>query len=177
MTQGSGYRYERVNVRPGFVTIEQGRFGRKHRAYFSEGPTPDREEYREGSEEWKHVCDAQSIRYDLKDTRTGEIVRLDELLGLLYYASARPGSALHGLGSLAHDQNIHVYVAIPAERGDGRRENLPLEKISALNFAFNERLRTREKMILILPDHFGVYKDLTYGEIMIDFGMTSMEAS
>lgn len=177
MTQESGnHRYERVNIRPGFITIEQGRFSRKHRAYFSEGPTPDREEYREGSEEWKHVTDAQSVRFDLKETDSGKVIKLDDLLGLMYYASAKPESQLHQMGSLAHDNNIHIYVAIPVGRKDGKHENLSREKISALNLAFNEQLQNREKMILILPDQFGVYKELTYGEIMVDFEMTSMEA-
>ncbi len=177
MTERSGsYRYERVNVRPGYVTIEKERFSRKLRAYFSEGPSPAREEYREGKEEWKPVADAQSVRFDLKDTRTGEIIKLDELLGLLYYACTKPGSDLYRMGELAHERNIHVYVAIPCETGAGHRENLSLMKLSVLNYAFNERLKTREKMILILPDYFQLYQDLTYGEIMIDFGMTSMEA-
>ncbi|MFH1016586.1 MAG: hypothetical protein V1798_00210 [Pseudomonadota bacterium] len=174
--QSGSYRYERVNVRPGYVTIEKGRFGGKLRAFFSEGPSPAREEYREGNEEWRHVADAQSVRFDLKDTRTGEIIKLDELLGLLYYAGAKPDSDLYRLGELAQERNIHVYVAIPCDMGTKDRENLPLQKLSALNFAFNERLKTREKMILILPDYFGLYQDLTYGEIMIDFNLTSVEA-
>jgi hypothetical protein len=169
------HRYERVNVRPGFVTIEKGRFKHQLRAYFSEGPSPAREEYREGTEEWKHVADAQSVRFDLRDTRTGEVVKLDELLGLLYYACAKPKSDIYKIGELAHGANIHVYVAITCETGTGKRERLSLEKLSVLNYAFNERLLTKDKMILIMPDNFGLYQDLTYGEIMIDFGMTSME--
>jgi hypothetical protein len=44
-----------------------------------------------------------------------------------------------------------------------------------LNRAFNERLRTADKKILILPDYFGLYKELSYGQIMLDFGLTAME--
>ena len=44
-----------------------------------------------------------------------------------------------------------------------------------LNKAFNSRLRTPDKKILILPDYFGLYKELSYGQIMLDFGLTAIE--
>ena len=49
------------------------------------------------------------------------------------------------------------------------------EKLRVLNATFNERLRTGGKKILILPDIFDLYKTMSYGQIMIDFGLTSME--
>ncbi len=164
-------RYERVNVRPGYVVIEEEGTSGRHRAYFAEGATAPREDYMEGGRMWSHCADGQAIRFDLKDIRTGEVTKFDELLGLLYYASAKPGSDLHKIGELAHDRNIHVYVAITSEKP------LSIEKLAILNHAFNERLRTPHKMILILPDNFDLYHDLTFGEILVDFGMTSMEAS
>jgi hypothetical protein len=44
-----------------------------------------------------------------------------------------------------------------------------------LNRAFNGRLQTKDKKILILPDYFGLYKELSYGQIMLDFGLTAIE--
>jgi hypothetical protein len=171
------YRYERVNSRPGHVVIEEEGTSGRHRAYFSEGPTPPREDYLEGGRMWSHCADAQAIRFDIQDTRTGEVTKFDELLGLMYYATANPGSDIFKLGELAQARNLHVYVAITEQKADGTPKTLSLEKLGILNHAFNERLRTPNKMILILPDNFGLFRDLTFGEIMIDFGMTSMEAS
>ncbi|MFH1263027.1 MAG: hypothetical protein V1495_06240 [Pseudomonadota bacterium] len=172
-----GYRYERVNARPGFVVIEEEGGTGRHRAYFAEGSTAPREDYQEGGRRWSHVADAQSVRFDLRDTRTGEVTKLDELLGLMYFASAKPGSDFHKIGELALGRKIHVYVAVTAEGKGGVPKPLSLEKLQALTQAFNERLLTQNKMIVILPDHFDVYRHLTFGEIMVDFGMTSMEAN
>jgi hypothetical protein len=102
-------------------------------------------------------------------------VRFDELLGLLYYGCCKPDSELYRIGELALSNKIFIYVAIAYEAPDGSRLDIPLEKLEVLNKAFNGRLRTKDKKILILPDYFGLYKELSYGQIMLDFGLTAIE--
>lgn len=169
-------RYQMVNIRPGYVIIEQERFSRAERSYFSAEPTPPREEYREGEKIWQFDTMAQSIRFDVRDHQTGEVIPYDELLGLLYYGSTKADSDIHRIGLLAHESRISIYIAITHEAPDGSRLNISMEKIRILNALFNDRLVSRDKKILILPDLFDLYKAVTYGEIMIDFGLTSMEA-
>jgi len=77
---------------------------------------------------------------------------------------------------VAHENGVSVYVAIAYENPDGSVRALAPEKIRVLNALFNDRLRTPGKKILILPDVFDLYKTMSYGEIMIDFGLTSLES-
>ena len=168
-------QYEMVNVRSGHVIIEHDVLSRAARSYFSPEPTPPVEEYWEGQRIWKFWGAAQSIQFDVRDNESGEVIPFRELLGLMYYGCCREESDIRRMGEIAHDLRISVYIAIAAEGADGTRLDLPNEKIRVLNRLFNERLRTPDKKVLILPDLFGLYKEISYGQIAIDFGLTSME--
>lgn len=168
-------RYEMVDVRPGFVIIEREMYSQAARAYFSAEPTPPKEPYREGGQVWGFWEMAQSLRFAVKDTATGEVTRFDELLGLMFYGACEPASDLYQIGDLAVDNKISIYVAITYEAPDGSRLNIHMDKIRLLNRLFNDRLRSRDKKILILPDLFGLYRELTYGQVMLDFGLTALD--
>lgn len=167
-------RYEMVNVRPGYLMIEQENHTLARRSYFVAERTPPLEEYREGSQFWKPQEAAQTFQFDVRDTKTGEVVPFGELAGLLYYACCAKESAVYQMGDLAHDQRVSLYVAITTESEEGPAL-MPLEKIRVLNALFNERLTSPRKKVLILPDLFGLRREITYGQIAIDFGLTSME--
>jgi hypothetical protein len=175
MSETAKHRYEMVNVQPGYVIVERDLFSRNVRAYFSAEPVPPKEEYREGHHIWKYSGMAQSFQFDIRDNTTGEIIKFRELLGLLYYGCTQPDSDIHRIGEIAHENRISIYIAITYESQEGSRVNIAPEKIKILNATFNERLQSRNKKILILPDLFGLYKAVSFGEIMIDFGLTSME--
>jgi hypothetical protein len=168
-------RYELADVEPGYVIIEREMYSKAARSYFSAQPVPPKEPYREGHKVWAFWEMAQSFRFSVRDNQTGKVVKFDELLGLLYYACCDRDSDLYRIGELAHELRISIYAAIAYEAPDGSRLDIPLEKLAILNKAFNERLRSRDKKILILPDYFGLYKKLSYGQIMLDFGLTAME--
>ncbi len=173
--QARNCRYQMVNVRPGHIIVEHDLLSRAVRSYFSDEPVPPVEEYREGKRIWQYAGMAQSFQFDVRDERTQEVVPFRELLGLLYYGSCKEGSVIRRIGELAHENKISIYVAITYEAPDGSSRILPEDKLRILNQLFNERLRTPDKKILILPDLFDLYKTMSYGEIMIDFGLTSME--
>jgi hypothetical protein len=168
-------RYELVNIQPGYVIIEREMYTKAARSYFSPEPVPPKEPYREGAQVWASWETAQSFRFAVRDNVTGAVVKFDELLGLLYYACCKPDSDLYRIGELALENKIFVYVAITYEAPDGSRLNISLDKVALLNRVFNERLHTRNKRILILPDYFGLYKELSHGQVMLDFGLTSMD--
>ncbi len=166
--------YEMVNVRPGYLMIEQENHTLARRSYFAAERTPPLEEYREGAQFWKPQEAAQTFQFDVRDTRTGTVVPFGELVGLLYYGCCARDSIIHQIGDLAHDQRISIYVAITVESEKGS-EPLPLAKVRVLNALFNERLTSPGKKVLILPDLFGLRREITYQQIAIDFGLTSME--
>jgi hypothetical protein len=105
---------------------------------------------------------------------TGEVARFHELLGLLYYACLEPGSPLHRIGEVAHAVGVSIYIAITYDSPDATPCEVPASKLEWLNRAFNDRMRTPGKKILILPDLFGIQKQVSSGRIMLDFSLTTM---
>ena len=168
-------RYEMVNIQPGYVIVEHERFSHAARSYFSAEAVAPKEEYWEGKQVWSFAGMGQSFQFDLRDNASGTITPFRELLGLLYYGCSNEDSDIHRLGALAHEMDVSVYVAITYEAPDGSRLNISMDKIRILNQLFNERLKSPGKKILILPDLFNLYKEISYGQIAIDFGLTSME--
>jgi hypothetical protein len=167
-------RYELVHITPGYVIIEQARHSGAARSYFCAEAVEPKEEYREGDDFWRFVTSAQSFRFDIRDSVEGTVTEFPELLGLLYWGACDPTSELYRIGELALDNRISVYVAITYEAPDGSPRVISDDKIRLLNGVFNERLQTKGKKILILPDLFGLYRKLSHGQLMIDFGLTSM---
>jgi hypothetical protein len=175
MSASAAFRYEMVNVQPGYIIVEHDLFSRAARSYFTTEPPLPREEYREGRHTWRAAGMGQSFRFDIRDNSTGETISFKELLGLLYYAVCSEDSEIYQIGRLAHENNISIYVAITHEGSTGMKSTMSADKLRILNATFTERLRTGGKKILILPDIFNLYKTMSYGQIMIDFGLTSME--
>ena len=126
-TEPTTRRYEMVNVRQGYLIIEQENHTFARRSYFAAERTPPLEEYREGDQFWKPHEAAQTFQFDVRDTTTGEVVPFGELVGLLYYACCAKGTAVHQMGDLAHDQQISLYVAITTEGAGGLRASAPRE--------------------------------------------------
>ena len=171
-----GHRYQMVNVRPGYVMVEHEVFSKQQRSYFSTEAIPPVEEFREGQKIWKFSGMAQSFQFDLCDGETGEVTKFDDLLGLVPYTGCRDDSDVFRLGELAQSERIWIYIALTFRPLDAARQEAWLAKLRILNRYFGERLKTPNKKILILPDYFGLYKEFSHGQIMADFGLTSMEA-
>ena len=170
-------RYEMVNVRGGHVIIEHDVCSRAVRSYFAAEPNPPVEEYWEGRRLWRHWGAAQSVQFDVRDTTSGEVIPFRELLGLMYYGCCREDRDLRRIGELAQEHRISIYVAITYETAEGEPTRLPQDKAAVLNALFNDRVKDKSKKILILPDLFNLYREMTYGQVMIDFGLTAMAES
>ena len=174
MSPGASPRYELVDTVPGFVIVERASPSGRSRCYFCAEATPPKQAYREGTEEWYFKEAAQSLQLAVRDNLTGAITRFDELLGLLYYGCLEPQSTLHRIGEIAHAVGISLYIAIAYESPQGKPLELSAAKITMLNRAFNDRLRTRGKKILIVPDLFGLFGQVSHGQLMLDFGLTDL---
>ncbi len=173
--ESHAYRYEMVDVRPGYIVVEHELKSKAMRAYFSPDPVAPIEGYREGNRIWQHTATAQSLRFSIRDAETGQVTPFDELLGLAFWGSCPKDSEVFELGDLAQENKVSIYVAVTAETDEGKAVPLATEKLRVLNRYFNERLRSREKKILILPDRFGLYREFSHGHIMVDLGLTAME--
>jgi len=172
----AGFRYEMVNVRPGYIIVEHEVFSRMMRSYFSTEEIPPIEEYREGPRIWKFSGMAQSFRFDLADSWTGELIPFDDLLGLVPHTACERDSDIFRLGEFAQEQRIWMYVAVSHRQVEPAAMGEWIDKLKALNRYYGERMRTPDKKVLILPDYFGLHDKFNHGQVLADFGLTSMEA-
>ena len=174
MSPGASPRYELVDTVPGFVIVERASPSGRSRCYFCAEATPPKQAYREGPEEWYFKEAAQSLQFAVRDNVTGEVARYPEVLGLLYYGCLAPGSQLRRIGEIAHAVGVSLYVAITYDGPDGQPCEVSPAKLEWLNRAFNDRLRTPGKRVVILPDLFEIGKQVSSGQLMLDFSLTSM---
>jgi hypothetical protein len=175
MSQGTNPRYQLAQIEPGFVVVERATPSNRSRCYFCAEATPPLEEYREGDDEWHVKEAAQSFRFSVLDTVTAEVKHFHELLGLLYYACLGSDSPLYRIGEVALSVGISIYIAITYESPTGTPLEIPAEKLEWLNRAFNDRIRSPSKKILILPDLFGIQKQVSNGQVMLDFSLTTLD--
>jgi hypothetical protein len=174
MSQATSPRYELVDTVPGFVIVEHSSPSNRSRCYFCAEATPPKQTYREGGEEWYFKEAAQSLQFSVRDNATGEVARFPEVLGLLYYGCLAPDSKLRRIGEIAHSTGVSIYIAITYDGPDGKLCEISPTKLEWLNRAFNDRIRTPGKKILILPDLFDIQQQVSRGQIMLDFSLTTM---
>ena len=174
MSEVPSPRYQLVDIVPGFVIVERAAPSNKFRSYFCAEATPPKEAYRERDQEWHFEEAAQSFQFSVRDNLTGKVARFHEVLGLLYYACLEPGSQMHRIGEVAHSVGVSIYIAITYDSPDGTPCQVPADKLEWLNRAFNDRIRTPGKKILILPDLFGIQQQVSSGQIMLDFSLTTL---
>ena len=168
-------KWEMINIRTGYIIYESSYPNSYTRCYFSEEEVEPVEEYKEGEEFWKFAGSAQSVRYDLKDAVTGEVVELKELLGIMFPDGKKCGGEIATLQDIAEPQQIFIYLALCFRGTHGEEIELSDKQIQALNEYFNDRLYTPGKKILILPERFGGPPERLFGHILVDVGLTSME--
>lgn len=174
MSEASRPRYELVDTVPGFVIVERASPSGRSRCYFCAEPTPPKQAYREGTEEWTFKEAAQSLQFAVRDTATGEVARYPEVLGLLYYGCLEPGAKMRRIGEIAHAVGVSIYIAVTYDGPDGKPCEVSASKLEWLNRAFNDRLRTPGKRVLVLPDLFEIGKQVSSGQLMLDFSLTNM---
>jgi hypothetical protein len=175
MGNESTHKWSMINVKPGYIIYEDCFQTRAIRSFFSPGTVEVVEEYQEDGHFWKFAGSAQSIQFDMKNNETGEVVPFKELMGLLMCTGCDAACPLYSIEELGYKQNVWVYVALSHYAPDQKKNKLPLEKIDILNEFFNERIRTPEKKILIVPHHLSLPPDKCYGEMIRDVGLTEME--
>ncbi|MCK5342864.1 MAG: hypothetical protein KAR20_05640 [Candidatus Heimdallarchaeota archaeon] len=169
------HQWEMINIRTGYIIYESSYPNSFTRCYFSEEEVEPVEEYKEADEFWKFAGSAQSVRYNLKCAKTSKIVKLDELLGIMFPDGKKCGGDIEVLQRISEPQQIFIYLALCFRGAKGEEMELTNEQLQALNEYFNDRLRTPGKKILILPERFAGPPERCFGHILIDVGLTSME--
>jgi len=168
-------QWEMINVKRGYIVYENSFPSGLIRCYFSFEDVAPLEEYRDKEEFWKYVGSAQSIKFDLKCKETGEVVELKELMGIMYPDAEDDSHPLFMIQRLAEHSQVFVYIALGFRDPKLKGEQFTIEQLTALNEYFNNRIKTPNKKILILPESICGDPSKCKGEILTDIGLTSFE--
>ena len=167
--------WEMTNIRFGFIVYEKCYQTDELRTYFTTEDNPilgDR--YREGKRHWTRMENAQSFQFDLKCKRTGELVKFDDLMGLMYCTGCMSDCELDRLRQQHEAERTMVIVAF-GFFPQALTKPIPQNKLDILTDFFNQRRDTSRSKIKVLP--FNLIKDLNRcrGEFLHDVDMLSQQ--
>jgi hypothetical protein len=168
------HTWEMVNIKPGFIISEKCHHCGRISTYFSYDKSPPLEEYREGTHFWNVMESAQSNRYDLKCTKCGELVMLDELLGLMMCTSC---DSLCDAGKLMKElepERTWVYVAFGYLPAHEKKQLSPVQ-IQHLEEYFNQLRKSSKSRIKIVSSSKVRDISMCFGQIIRDIDMLSLQ--
>lgn len=167
--------WEMINIRFGFIAFEKCFHCNQIRTYFSAEETPDPgEEYREGEHFWIGVENAQSFMFDLRSKDSGEVVKFDDLMGLMHVTSCPADSKLAEVLKQSEAGRTMVLVAfgfLPQEP----TPSVLADKLGILTDYFNQRRDPSRPKIMIVPSTLMGDVSRCHGDFIHDIGMLSEE--
>lgn len=174
-TQQCAHQWEMVNTWPGFILTETCHKCSLVSTYFSREDNPPLEEYRDGEHFWNVMCNAQSIRFDLKCRSCNTLVTYDELSSLMLCTDCKTDCKVSGLLKKYSEENIWIYVAF-GFRPFPEKKQLSDEKITILEDYFNQRRKSSGSSIKIVSYEMIDDLDSCTGEFIMDTSLLSLTA-
>ncbi len=141
--------WEMTNIQFGFIVYEKCYQTNEMRTYFSLEDNPilgDR--YREGKRHWTRVENAQSFRFDLKNINTGEVVKFDDLMGLMFCSGCLPDCELAVLQKKYEAERSMLIVAF-GFFPQALTDPIPKSKLDILSDYFNQRRNHNRSKIIV----------------------------
>jgi hypothetical protein len=165
-------QWEMTNIEYGFTVFEKCTEDKRVRTYFAVEDTWD--EYVEDGCRWQIVENAQTIRFDLRNTRTGDTIQLKELMGLLYCTSCMEDCEVERIRQEALQHRTLVLVAF-GFLPDACKHGIAPAKLEVLAEYFNERRDTSRSRVSIIPCSLIPNISLCKGEFIHDVGLLSFD--
>lgn len=168
------HKWAMVNRRSGYLVVE-GCFHCGGRiSYFSEEPSPPRDDYREGDHFWSSMGDFQAMKFDLQCELCGELTMLDDVMALMLCMACDPRCGVHQLAEREPGVRTWPYVALCADTSHVRDVCISPEGIRVLNQYFNAGLRDANKRIVVAPCSLRRSADSCQGVVLADVGLTAI---
>jgi hypothetical protein len=167
------HSWKMINVAYGYIITEKCSKCEVISTYFTFEDRPPLEEYREGDHFWNVVESAQSFRFDFQCADCGQIVKFDELMGLLMCTGCDKKCQVYKLQEILEKEKTWVYVAF-GFLPKASHKQLTAEKIAMLEDFFNHRRNCAESRIKIVSQELVTNYSLCYGKVIKDVNMLSL---
>ncbi len=162
--------WEMVNVANGLVVMKKCFHCNKVSTCFVFHHEPPLESCREGEHFWNFMESDECFHFDLRCTKCGTLVKLDELVGLMKCTGCDETCEACTLMRSLEPEDIQVYIAMGCRPVEERRQ-LSQEKFSALEAYFNQQSESLKRKVKIVCHEMVRDLDKCYAEVIRDVDM------
>jgi len=162
--------WEMINVTSGLVVMKKCFHCNKVSTCFVFHHEPPLEPCREQSHFWNFVESDESFHFDLRCTKCGAIVMLDELVCLMKCTGCDETCEVDVLRRKLEPEHTQVYIAMGCRPVEERRQ-LSQEQFSALEAYFNQQSESLKSEVKVVRHEMVKDLDKCYAEVIRDVDM------
>jgi hypothetical protein len=168
------HEWTTINVDNGYLVTEGCSHCGARQALFTPDDRQSVDSYAKGPHKWHYLSSSQAAKFDLKCTKCGKEVKMDNMVGLLHCTECKEGCKAGALAVHNKGENVWVYLALCGDTSHIAEGCVSEECTQALTEYFNSRIKTPGKKVLIVPCNYRPDIDTCQGEILADTGLKEM---
>ena len=168
------HKWEMTNIKNGYLVVEGCSHCGNRNSFFSEGPVPPVDNYKEGEHFWTYFGSFQASKFDLKCEKCAMIVPMNDVTALMSCMMCDPDCGVFKLTTEDPKKKIWVYVALCADSSHTSRKCISKKGIVALNEYFNYNISDPMKKIVVVPCSMRKSVDICRGIVLVDTGLTEL---
>ena len=167
------HQWSMVNIRYGYLVVEGCPKCKARASFFSTEVVPPVDEHHEGEHFWTYLGSSQAVKFDLACNECGEIVNLNDMMGLMLSTCQDPECEVGRIAARA-GMGTWVYVALCADSTHASGKCVSDAGIKALTEYFNANIKNPDKQVVVLPCIKCSSIDTCAGIVIADTGLTEI---
>lgn len=167
------HEWSMVNLRHGYLVVEGCYKCKARSSFFSSEPTLPVDDYEDGEHHWIYLGSSQAVKFDLACDDCGEVVNLDDMMGLMLSTCRDPECEVARTAAGA-GKGTWVYVALCADSTHASGKCVSDAGIETLTEYFNANIKDPHKSIIVVPCIKCKSIDTCEGIVIADVGLTDI---
>lgn len=162
-----------INIRNGYLVVEGCHRCKARASFFSAEPSPPIDDYLEGEHHWMYLGSSQAVKFDLACDDCGEIVNLDDMMGLMLSTCRNPECEVAQIAAKV-GEGSWIYVALCADSTHTSGKCVSDLGIKVLTEYFNANIKDPDKKVIVVPCVKCCSIDTCEGIVIADTGLTEI---
>ena len=167
------HKWSMVNIRNGYLVVEGCHECKARSSFFSTEPVPPVDDYQDGEHFWTYLGSSQAVKFDLTCDDCGEVVNLDDMMGLMLSTCQNPECEVARIAA-QEGKGTWVYVALCADSTHASGKCVSDAGIKALTEYFNGNIKDHRKKFIVVPCIKCKSIDTCQGIVIADTGLTDI---
>ena len=167
------HTWSMVNIRGGYLVVEGCYKCKARSSFFSTEPRPPVDDYQDGEHFWTYLGSFQAVKFDLACNDCGEVVNLNEMMGLMLSTCRDPECEVARIAA-QEGKGTWVYVALCADSTHASGKCVSDAGIEALTEYFNGNIKDPNKKVIVVPCIKCKSIDTCRGIVLADTGLTDI---